>query len=377
MKLEFNFSAQTAEPVHAQIERFLLEQMRTGRLPPHTRFPTTDELAHQWRVGHRCVQQAMDHLVAQGFIERRRKQGTFVKATDRRMVIGLVIGPKLTDEPRYFQRAIFDHLRGDMRQTEVRHWTYRLYDSLSNLGSKEDFRQSHEFQRLTEDCQTGVLKGTIQILMRQDIELAKQTFGLPVARFNPPAPDLKTDVVLDYGDFGRQCVEFLAGKGIRRAVYFRTLTDEPDDLMDLEGIKAANAGKKLALEIKPLARQELECPELEPQWEEPIYRQVLQIIDQWERKKQWPEALMVSDDVVMRPVAMALLRAAGAQLDRLTVITMASECIHHHYGLPVARYEWSLQALVRELLDILQRRMEGGDAKGLPRKLTGHLAVAR
>src|SRR4051795_7820910 len=69
------------EPLHRQLADGLRNAIRTGRLAPHTRMPSTRVLAADLRVSRRLVVDAYSQLVAEGFLSRRGRSGVWVPVT--------------------------------------------------------------------------------------------------------------------------------------------------------------------------------------------------------------------------------------------------------------------------------------------------------
>lgn len=67
-------------PVFRQIARQLRESIVRRALPPGTRLPPSRDLATQLSVARNCVVDAYDELIAEGILEGRGRQGTFVVA---------------------------------------------------------------------------------------------------------------------------------------------------------------------------------------------------------------------------------------------------------------------------------------------------------
>ena len=72
----------TAEPLHRQLADGLRTAIRTGRLAPHTRMPSTRVLATDLGVSRRLVVDAYSQLVAEGFLLSRHGSGTRVATVD-------------------------------------------------------------------------------------------------------------------------------------------------------------------------------------------------------------------------------------------------------------------------------------------------------
>jgi GntR family transcriptional regulator/MocR family aminotransferase len=70
------------EPLHRQLADGLRDAIRTGRLAPHTRLPSTRVLAADLGVSRRLVVDAYAQLVAEGFLLSRHGSGTRVATVD-------------------------------------------------------------------------------------------------------------------------------------------------------------------------------------------------------------------------------------------------------------------------------------------------------
>jgi GntR family transcriptional regulator / MocR family aminotransferase len=70
------------EPMHRQLANGLRDAIRTGRLAPQTRLPSTRVLAADLGVSRRLVVDAYSQLVAEGFLLSRHGSGTQVATVD-------------------------------------------------------------------------------------------------------------------------------------------------------------------------------------------------------------------------------------------------------------------------------------------------------
>ena len=70
------------------------------------------------------------------------------------------------------------------------------------------------------------------------------------------------------------------------------------------------------------------------------YDNARKIVNAWNRSG-WPDGVLVSDDLVMRAVALALLNSSRPRVKSLPIFIWANEGIRLQYGLSVARYEIS------------------------------------
>lgn len=70
------------KPRFDQLKAQLIDAIRTGVLPPGTRLPTVRELAAELGVAVNTVARAYRELEEAGFVETRRRFGTFVARVD-------------------------------------------------------------------------------------------------------------------------------------------------------------------------------------------------------------------------------------------------------------------------------------------------------
>src|SRR6478735_7486517 len=76
-----------AQPLHRQLADGLRTAIRTGRLAPHTRMPSTRVLAADLGVSRRLVVDAYGQLTAEGFLSSRQGSGTRVAMVDSASVV--------------------------------------------------------------------------------------------------------------------------------------------------------------------------------------------------------------------------------------------------------------------------------------------------
>jgi GntR family transcriptional regulator len=65
--------------LHRQIHDLVRQEIVTDRLPPGSRLPSEEDLAERWGVSLAPVRQALVDLAAEGYLDRGRGRGTFVR----------------------------------------------------------------------------------------------------------------------------------------------------------------------------------------------------------------------------------------------------------------------------------------------------------
>lgn len=113
----------------AQLEGHLRELVRSGRLQPGARLPSSRALAQQLEVSRRLVVEAYAQLTAEGYLEPRRGSGTRVRAAP-----GLTPSPRRAARPAA-ARPRFDLFSGapDLGGFPRRAWGAALRSALTEL----------------------------------------------------------------------------------------------------------------------------------------------------------------------------------------------------------------------------------------------------
>lgn len=83
-------------PVYLQLEQYLTGQIAAGSLKPGDVIPSENELCQQFAISRMTARKAVDYLVRQGKVERRRGQGTFVVQSGKKVRISLPLDRHLS-----------------------------------------------------------------------------------------------------------------------------------------------------------------------------------------------------------------------------------------------------------------------------------------
>jgi len=65
-------------PVYVQIADYIQEDIRTGRLHPHDRIPTENDMHAEWGVARTTARRAVNLLRERGLVYTVPQRGTFV-----------------------------------------------------------------------------------------------------------------------------------------------------------------------------------------------------------------------------------------------------------------------------------------------------------
>lgn len=337
-----------AEPVHVQIEKELLNLIKSGRINPGDRIPSAEALAASLTVHPTTVQKALRRLGTSGLIVRTPRLGTFVKSKQERITVALAFGPSLTDESAHFYRALLRTLREAMAEPG---WHCRVYDGLNaSLGSSKR-KRSPVLMHMAADRKIERFSGSIVIALGRkgapDIQVA---CGTPLT----VTYGVGEDVQPDFHDFTSRSVSFLAGQGRKRIVYLRTLPERSDTNADIHGLQDAAQRQGLpAIDV-------IQLPMRPVHYDEGPDRVFCQgLTRQWNATGIWPDGMIMSDDITMRGLAHALISCGPQRVNRMSVVSWANEGINFHYGMPVTRYVVSPSETARRLTAQFQKRMMG------------------
>ena len=118
-----------AEPLHRQLADGLRNAIRTGRLAPHARMPSTRVLAADLGVSRRLVVDAYSQLVAEGFLLSRHGSGTRVATVEA------ASAPQHAESARRYD---VDFLPGspDLGSFPRTAWLRALRTGLAGIGSE-------------------------------------------------------------------------------------------------------------------------------------------------------------------------------------------------------------------------------------------------
>lgn len=363
--MNFNLNLQTADPVHIQIEQFLRRQIQDGKLKARQRLPTTQELTRRWGVDCKALQKAMNRLVMDGLIERKPGRGTFVKETTGSLMVGLVFGHDLADETAYFYRAILKALCQELRK---RGWRNRVYDRFMGPEEIQKPLPNEMRRQLLDDFQHYAFKGLIEIEPgAAGLGNLEDQIRLPRVRFSSYPRD--TDLILDSRQFARDVMQFMAHNGRRKIIYLRPYRGG-EDSADLAGLRVA--ARELGL--PPPRVEAIRMKQQGAPTEQTIYQRMLTRIQYWQSqagKSECPDAIISSDDIAMRAVALALIRCRVKVPAALIALTLTIEHLDLNYGIPVVLYEYSPGEIARQLVEILWQRMQKQRIPVLPVKIRG------
>jgi len=285
-----------------------------------------------------------------------------VRTQTHKSLVAVVSNVSLTDETSHFYRALVRAINQELDGQEL---TPRVYDGSEGMNKKETFFESPTIHRVLTDLENYPFAGLIALGWPKDWPGPKALAELPRAQMAGKYGE--PDVSFDSVAFGFESLAHLHRAGRNRIVYLRTYECTTAYQHDLRGLEQAS--KLLGIEV-PMIIQ-FDCREGGSAIELEAYRKTEQLIEQWRQSGSWADALLISDDIGARGAALALLKHGVRVPEDMTFLTAANEGIQHHYGIPVVKYEFSPRALARQLVTVLHRQMEDGNAANEPNVMKG------
>jgi DNA-binding transcriptional regulator YhcF (GntR family) len=335
---DFAVDRSSGERVQPQIEAFLRHQVWTGRIKPGDRLPSTHELTRRWGVNLVSVQKAMEKLTDWGLLERKTKIGTVV----RPLTVAILTHPDLTQEAVHFTRAMVKAIRSEV---ESHGWIPRVYDDFAIRMKFDRVEESANALRFMDDLPAGPVSGLVLVGLPQTTwTLLGRKTAIP--RVHCSHQYRIADVMNDYYRFAYDSVEFLAKRG-RKSLAVLGFHE------DSEECSAALA----AAARFDLPRPRVQAFEGDVASLQVVSRQVLGLIASWKKEGGLPDGLIVSDDVAMRGVALALIQKGISVPGKLEVVAQANTDVLMEYGIPVTRYAFTPKRNAEYALDLLWKKI--------------------
>ena len=353
---------QRSVALHVQIEKYLLDQIRRGALQIGDKLPSASDLAAQLDVHEVTVQKALRRLKVAGILHRTPRVGTFVRSSPQRAQIGIFFGPNLSEESSHFYRAVSRSLEA---LTHHRKQKCRIYDNLNAAANETELAALPSYQHYLADRGNSGFRG--MILIGCDVKwvdfFKKSPYPPCVAGSDGGGPG--TDVCFDRSETIYDGVSYFASRGKRRLLYLRTMSVQ----VDMEGLGRALEDHHFDdVQIEHLAMHK------ENHYQEAVaYERVCALAKQWNKSGKFPDSILVSDDIAMRGIALALVRHRIMVPEVVEVLACTNEGITHHYGLPITKYEVSPRQFASKLFDVLCAHMDGAPASKLPCKIKGRI----
>jgi len=323
-------------PLHEQVAETLRRKV-LNRLHPGVKLESEAHLARRLGVSVLTLRQALSVLAHEGLIDRRHGSGTYV--TDRQkhkvVAVGSVTYPG--QHPHSFQMRLFVLLS----ELLMRHG-YRCRSYVAPLGFADGWAE------LVEEIERGRIAGAAFVAMdARSVAIRLAESGVPCVGTGYPYP---ASVELDYSDLVRKGVGHLLQRGCRRIALMQWLVDTPQEQAAHEAFCSAMRDHGAPIRDEWMRRS---VPPETPGagWEQ--FREI------WAARDEKPDGLLVTDDMLFRDVAMAILDFHLKIPDQLQVVAHANKGSGLTYPFPVSLLEVDLnewaEAMMHRLIKLMNQ----------------------
>ncbi len=229
-------------PQYFQLQTWLIEQIEHGVFKTDDKIPTEEELVQLTGLARATIRQAIQNLVNMGYLERKRKLGTFVRNgsvdVEKKTIVGLLV-PDI-------RRGYAPELARGAEDEAARNKHSMILCSTDDLFVKADFHSD----RLIENAVSGVICVPTAASDEQNRRIVDKFIrkNIPIVLADRTIPGLEIDYVTTNNfDGGYEITSYLIEKGHRKiGVVFSTLSST--ERLRFEGYKQALADHNIPLD---------------------------------------------------------------------------------------------------------------------------------
>jgi DNA-binding LacI/PurR family transcriptional regulator len=339
------------KPLYQQIADVIREEIRV-RHKPGQRLGTDLALAKRFSVSNVTTREAMLSLMQEGLVERKHGSGTFVaepRAMPSRGGRHVAIWTELDiAEPRTssFYSRVIQGLKVFLEEHGVAHQLY--------LGRRKPWEALRESScpQLWKDIKAERLSGVLALGASPLWLKSLDQKAVPVVGWIDGYPHR---VTMDVTWMMRNAIKYLLASGRRKIMMLRW--NSPSQAETYEPI--SQAFEAIMRENGAIIRPAWVRSDLNPSRDGAGWEEFQKI---WDSSREKPDGLIVSDDLLFRDVAMAILAMEIRVPDDLMVATHANKGSGMFYPFPVLRLELDVEQVIERMGRMLLDLMEGKEA---------------
>ncbi|MBD3287911.1 substrate-binding domain-containing protein [candidate division KSB1 bacterium] len=220
-------------PQYFQLQTWLIEQIEQGVFKTNDKIPTEEELAEITGLARATIRQAVQNLVNMGYLERKRRLGTFVinneAKSETRTIVGLLVPDIRSGYAPELARGVEDEAAKNKHSL--------ILCDTDDLYVKTEFHVN----RLLENSVAGVILMPPAATDEQNQKIVTRFLNnnIPVVLVDRIIPGIEIDYVTTNNfEGGYEITEYLIKKGHRKiGIVLSTLFSTERDR--LEGYKKA------------------------------------------------------------------------------------------------------------------------------------------
>lgn len=328
------FKADVTVSLQKQIANHLAQRIISGELPDKSRLPSTVDLARFYRVTPVTIHKSLQHLVKRQLIERRSREGTFVRSRERTNVVALVFGKSPFSHPSNFYTSLITLF---LNEAHARDLNFKIFfDFENNAKTRFDLEQ---------DVRTGELKGLIISNNGPALsDFISKYSEIPLCR--PENIDFMNEVKIS--------LSYLAEHGYRR---IGMISMQPEILMDDDARKRFAAECRGVDEV--IGETEIEVDIRRFKYSEVAsYRNTLE----WLRNPaKRPQALFINHDMMVHGALLAIVELGLKIPEDIALLIHMNKGNEFASPVPLSKYEIDINQLVKNSLDSLLKSISKGE----------------
>ncbi len=330
-------------------KRFIVSELRRkivgGEYPPGGRLPTRRELVEEYQTTLATVQQALEHLIRDGFVQAQGRRGTFVVEQPPHLHRYALVFPAKKNNPSWvrFWTVMLNVAPEVARAKDVKIATYTGID---NRDPGEDY------QVLLDDVDNQRLAGIIfaspPFLVAGTPIL--ETPGLPRVAIVAQGYDGRHLSTLCFinGSFTAKALDFLAARGRRRVAVLAQPVQSNGQSEEF-----AAALKQRGMESRYHWRQSVSLAN--PEWAGNCARLLFD-----PGNSERPDSLIIMDDNLLEHALAGLANAGIRAPADIDVVAHANFPWPRPGAMPVNRLGYDLKQVLQSCLDMLAEERRTG-----------------
>jgi DNA-binding LacI/PurR family transcriptional regulator len=324
----------------------LREDILSGKYPPGSLLPSTEDFATALGTSYYTVHTALKHLDKEGWVKRLQGHGTYVAEPEKRFLhAGIYHSLDIfSDEEAFFQRRLNSALVAKLH--ELGKTTQLIVDS------RPEEEQTTIFPPLAE----AMFQRRIHCVIAPNVN----SKGLPIlTRLSMPfammhAQARKPGVNFDTAGFLRGSIQRLVEQGCRTIGFITNVPQLDGDFREFtREMRAAGLETRDEWMIQP--------PEFQPRLVDYGYRAFRQL---WKSARR-PDGLLVYPDTVARGVVPAILKEGVRVPDELKVVLHRNAHVNILCPFPVTWAVSDEHAAAEGLVLSIQKQFEGEKPLGV------------
>lgn len=325
-----------------QIILDLRRRIVSGELAPGTRLPTRRQMVVQYRASLPTVQQALDELLKNGFVEIRGPLGTFVAGSPPHLSRYAMVFPHYPNGERHWPRfwtALLNESMAPQREPVRRISAYFGVDGHSDV---------EDYLKLVQEVEEQRLAGLIfawSATSLQDSPIIEQN-AIPKVMISRPANVPGMSVVQLGGGFAENAIAYLHARGRRKvavvAVPGQTRTDFASAIAQ-HGMEMRDHWWQVIPFDAPA-----ECS------------QQVGLLLMNDSQRDRPDALVVADDNLVESLVSGVLSAGVRVPEELEIIGHCNFPWPTPSVVPVKRLGYDARQVLQACLDCLDEQARTG-----------------